>query len=102
VIGRAASPSEKTARVNIVPQVREEVKRALRCARRAPARAGCRTVRDSTLVPWYRSLYAPRAGGAYDSHHRTAGLPGCTRRRGGRVAVWGARAAARDAGDRIS
>ena len=25
--GRAASPSEKTARVNIFPQVREEVKR---------------------------------------------------------------------------
>jgi len=27
VIGRAASPSEKTARVDIIPQVREEVKR---------------------------------------------------------------------------
>jgi hypothetical protein len=26
VIGRAASPSEKTARGNIIPQVREEVK----------------------------------------------------------------------------
>src|SRR5262249_3808330 len=50
VIGRAASPSEKTARVNIVPQVREEAKRALRCARRAPARAGCRAVR--TARPW--------------------------------------------------
>src|SRR5262249_43450501 len=24
-----------------------------------------RRVRDSTLVAWYRSLYAPRAGGAY-------------------------------------
>src|SRR5262249_57355898 len=30
---------------------------------------------DDTLVAWYRSLYAPRAGGAYDSHHRTAGIP---------------------------
>jgi len=25
-------------------------------------------------VAWYRSLYAPHAGGAYDSHHRTAGI----------------------------
>ena len=24
------------------------------------------------LAAWYCSLYAPRAGGAYDSHHRTA------------------------------
>ena len=23
---------------------------------------------DYTLVAWYRRLYAPRAGGAYDSH----------------------------------
>ena len=39
-------------------------------------------------------LYAPRAGGAYDSHHRTAGIAGRTRRRGGRcVAARGARAA---------
>jgi hypothetical protein len=28
VVGRAASPSEKPARPGIVPQVREEVKRA--------------------------------------------------------------------------
>jgi SnoaL-like domain len=27
---------------------------------------------DYTLVAWYRSVYAPRTGGAYDSHHRTA------------------------------
>src|SRR5262249_53117519 len=26
------------------------------------ASAGCRAVRDSTLVAWYRSLYAPRTG----------------------------------------
>src|SRR5262249_6170953 len=31
---------------------------------------------DCTLVAWYRSLYAPRTGGAYDSHHRTAGIAG--------------------------
>src|SRR5262245_8247481 len=24
-------------------------------------------------------LYAPRTGGAYDSHHRTAGVAGCAR-----------------------
>src|SRR5215831_11957325 len=52
---------------------------------------------DYTAVAWYPSLYAPRTG-AYDSHHRTAGIAGCTRRRGGRVAAHGARAAARDAG----
>ena len=50
-------------------------------------------VRDSTLVAWYRSVYAPRAGGAYDSHPRTAGIAGCTRRRGGGKAAGGARAA---------
>src|SRR6516165_2508395 len=57
---------------------------------------------DCTLVTWYRSLYAPRAGGAYDSHHRTAGIAGCNQRRGCRVAARGGRAAAVDAGDRIS
>ena len=50
---------------------------------------------DCTLVAWYRSLYAPRTGGAYDSHHRTTGVAGCTRRRGGRVAARCARAAGR-------
>ena len=33
-------------------------------------------------MAWYRSLYAPRTGGAYDSHHQTAGIAGRTRRRG--------------------
>src|SRR5262249_35115830 len=60
-----------------------------------PARAGCRAVRDSTLVAWYRSIYAPRTGGAHDSHHRTAGIAGRTRRRGGGVAARGKRVAAR-------
>src|SRR5262249_16849235 len=45
---------------------------------------------DWTLVAWYRSIYAPRAGGAYDSHHRTAGIAGRTRRHGGCVAACGA------------
>src|SRR5215475_6417306 len=49
---------------------------------------------DVTLVAWYRSLHAPRTGGAYDSHHRTAGIAGCTRRRRG-VAARGACAAER-------
>src|SRR5262249_17201309 len=70
-------------------------------AGRAPGPGGCRSVRDSTLVGWYLSLYAPRTGGAYDSHHRTAGIAGCTRRRGSGVAVWGARAAAGKTGDWI-
>src|SRR5262245_21274406 len=51
------------------------------------ARVGA--VRDSTLVAWYPSLYAPRTGGAYDSHHRTAGIAGRTRRRGGGMAGCG-------------
>src|SRR5262245_11385393 len=62
---------------------------------------GCRAVRDSTLAAWYPYFYAPRAGGAYDGHHRTAGVAGCTRRHGGGVAVFGARAAADAAGDRF-
>src|SRR5262249_34881889 len=48
---------------------------------------------DGTLVAWYPFLYAPRTGGAYDSHHRTAGVAGRTRRRGDGVAVCGASAA---------
>src|SRR5262249_55300551 len=43
----------------------------------------------------------PRTGGAHDSHHRTAGIAGRTRRRGGRVAACGARATALDAGGRV-
>src|SRR5262249_59593665 len=50
---------------------------------------------DGTLVAWYRCLYAPRTGGAYDSHHRTAGIAGRTRRFSGGVAARDARAAAR-------
>src|SRR5262249_35798787 len=57
---------------------------------------------DCTLVAWYRFLYAPRTGGAYDSHHRTAGIAGRTRRRCCCVAAGGARAAAGVAGDWIS
>src|SRR6516164_7426339 len=96
VIGRAASPSEKTARANIVPQVRDGVKRPVPGAARPGA------VRDSTLVAWYRCLYAPRTGGAYDSHHGTAGIADRARRRGGCMAARGARAAGRDAGGRVS
>src|SRR5215475_2829245 len=100
VIGRAASPSEKTARINIIPQVREEVKRALRCARRAPRpRRVPRRVR--TVRSWHGIVPFTHlgAGGAYDSHHWTAGIAGRTRRRRGFVATRGARAAAGDAGD---
>src|SRR5215470_17040975 len=56
---------------------------------------------DCTLTAWYRSLYAPRTGGAYDSHHRTAGIASRARRRGC-VAARGGRAAGGDAGDRVS
>src|SRR5262249_59171374 len=56
---------------------------------------------DCTIVAWYRSLYAPHAGGAYDSHHRTTGIADRTRRRGSGLAARRARAAAGDAGGRI-
>src|SRR5262245_58926874 len=56
---------------------------------------------DGTLVSCYRSRFAPRAGGAYGWHHRTTGMAGCTRRRGGRVAARGAGAAG-TAGDWVS
>src|SRR5215469_16191747 len=49
---------------------------------------------DRALVACYRCIYAPRMGGAYDSQHRTAGIAGRTRRRGG-VAARGACAAER-------
>ena len=48
----------------------------------------------------YRSVTHLATGGAYDSHHRTAGIAGCTRRRC-RLAARGESAAA-DAGGRIS
>src|SRR5262249_30611191 len=65
-------------------------------SRRAPPAPGAAAVRDSTLAAWYPSFHAPRTGGAYDSHHRTAGIAGRARRRCGRVAAHGARTAAGD------
>src|SRR5262249_45496023 len=56
---------------------------------------------DCTPVAWYRFLYAPRTGGAYDSHHRTAGIAGRARRRSSGVAARGGRAAAGDSSRRI-
>src|SRR5262249_12005241 len=56
---------------------------------------------DYSPVTWYRSLHAPRTGGAYDSHHRTAGVAGRGRRRGGGVAARGTGAAG-NALDRLS
>jgi hypothetical protein len=38
-------------------------------------------------VAWYCRLYAPRTGGAYDSHYRTAGIDSRSRRCGGCVAA---------------
>src|SRR5262249_52953555 len=55
---------------------------------------------DRTLLVWYRSLTHLAREGAYDSHHRTAGVAGRTRRRGGRLAVRCGRAAVQpDAAD---
>src|SRR5215471_14606852 len=68
-----------------------------KCLGCAPPAPGCRAVRTARSWRGIVPLYAPRTGGAYDSHHRTAGIADCTRRRGG-VAARGARAAATDAG----
>src|SRR5262245_16615520 len=50
-------------------------------------RISVREREDCTIVAWYGYLCAPLAGGAYDSHHRTAGIAGRARRRGSRVAA---------------
>ena len=42
---------------------------------------------DYTRVAWYVAFTHPRAGGAYDSHHRTAGIAGRSWRRDARVAT---------------
>src|SRR5262249_47613044 len=81
------------------PTARPKIK--LLKSRRSP-RARCPAGKDSTPVAWYRSLYAPRTGGAYDSPHRTSGIAGRTRRGRGFVAARGARPTAGDAGDRFS
>src|SRR5262245_878705 len=68
---------------------------------RRSAHAGCRAVRDSTLVAWYRSLtHLAREGRMTVTIG--AGIAGCTRRRGRRVAARGGSAAGGDAGDRVA
>src|SRR5262245_26793298 len=62
-------------------------------------RISVREREDCTLVAWYGYLCAPRAGGAYDSHHRTAGIAGRIWRCGCRVAARGTRAAAGEVTD---
>ena len=87
LLGGAVSPTEKTARVNIIPQAQEEVKRQIKPEGRAALRCSARVVRGQHSRGVVAFPYAPRAGGAYDSHHRTAGIAGCTRRCGGCVAA---------------
>src|SRR5262245_39948530 len=91
--------------IQLPPLVARRGRAGLRCSlcpACGPPAPGCRAVRDSTLVAWYRSVYAPRTGGAYDSHHRTTGIAGRSRRRGGVVAARGACAAAQGADNRGS
>ena len=58
-----------------------------------PDKASHPTLLDVKTARSWRGIvaYAPRAGGAYDSHHRTAGIAGRTRRCGGGVAARGER-----------
>src|SRR6516225_11312947 len=44
-----------------------------------PARAGCRALMTAHLWRDIVAFTQPRSGGAYDSHHRTAGTAGRTR-----------------------
>jgi hypothetical protein len=70
----------------------------------AYSRAALNCRRSESPASWaaeYRCLYAPRAGGAYDSHHPTAGIAGRIWRCGGCLAARGAHAAAGDAWDRV-
>src|SRR5262245_46052215 len=60
------------------------------CVRSAPRPGAALLGRHADCVVSFD--YAPRTGGAYDSHHRTAGIAGRTRRRGGGVAALAARA----------
>src|SRR5215467_5768110 len=92
-------------------QSRQPLKTSGSVAQRRSVEAGARR---APRPPWVAALlgqhargvvsfvYAPRAGGAYDSHHRTAGTAGRTRRCGGGVAARGPRAAGRDAGGWLS
>ena len=57
---------------------------------------------DCTLAAWYSCLYAPRTGGAYDSHPRTAGIVGRARRRGGVAARPARTAGQKEIHDRYS
>ena len=90
--GEAASPPRGRLRRAQQAAMSQSALGELACAPPAPGPAW---LGDSALMAWYRSVYAPRTGGAYDSHHRTAGGAGRTRRRGGCVAPRGARAAGR-------
>src|SRR5262249_26324737 len=58
-------------------------------------------VTDRAMEAWYPSLTHLAREGAYDSHLRTAEVARRARRRGGRVAARGARAAAGDAHGRV-
>src|SRR5262249_4031742 len=96
---RVASPSEKTARPHAVSRVRDEVKRALRCARRAPRSPWVprRTARSwRGIVPLTRLAREGRMTVTIGRRELLAAL------RGGCVAVQGSRATAGDAGGRIS
>src|SRR5215472_5843353 len=51
--------------------------------------AGCRAVRTARSWRGIVAFTHPRTGGAHDSHHRTAGIAGRTRRHGSRLAARG-------------
>src|SRR5262249_387670 len=57
------------------------------------ARAGCRAGLGQHPRGVVSFPYAPRTGGAYDSHHQTAGIADRAGRRSGVMAARGARAA---------
>jgi hypothetical protein len=68
-------------------------------ARVRSAPAGGHAVRTARSWRGIVAFTHPRTGGAHDSHHRTAGIAGLTRRGRGGVAARGARAADGQAAD---
>src|SRR6266478_9703656 len=83
---REARRQLRAGRNNLPTSSRSHAGRSLRSEAESSGVPALPNVKTARRWRGIVALYAPRAGGAYDSHHRTAGIAGCTRRRG--AAVW--------------
>src|SRR6266446_1952821 len=75
----------------------QETDEGKRCAALANSLTKKAPYKGGIIPPWHEW---PPTGGSHGKLHRTTKILSHARRRGGRVAGWGARAAAGDAGDR--